>query len=484
MGVMFVVFWWWGSQMIDPDFGGHIKTGELIPTLGVPMTDWYSYTMANFPWIYHGWLSGWLFARLYPFTGYTGLAGIMAVFPVLIALVLLPPRLRSWSLVPLILTAALWFPRMGVRPQVFDWMILAVLWRMLDDEVWWRRGRWWLPLLFLGWSNLHGGFVMGLVVWGAFIGMRFLQYRKLEFLHIGLWILSLAATTFNPYGLRIWEEIWMTMTDPLLKNNISEWTPFFVHFEPPFYMMACMVGVLAWYYRKSLEWWKPGVVGMLFLGSLSSVRHTSLFAVAALPFASELLEKLYHDVAKKKFGKDRYKTFFAILIGIALVWWNWRLGTALWSWKAGQLWSYPDAAIDYLRTENFSGEVFSLYGWGEYLVWKYPEKKVFIDGRMPSWRWESPDPTYLDWGFKDYLAITDEGKYEEAFRRFNVRVVLWKPIDDTEKPEQPWWKEAFDWGGEETYGKKLIQKLKADGWKEVYRDSQGVVYVAPRGEEQ
>ena len=44
---------------------------------------------------------------------------------------------------------------------------------------------------------------------------------------------------------------------------------------------------------------------------------------------------------------------------------------------------FPVAAVEWLRTNNamVTGEMFNAYGWGGYLMWGLPERKVFIDGR-------------------------------------------------------------------------------------------------------
>src|SRR3989344_3712894 len=54
---------------LDPDFGWHIKTGQLILEKGIPYQDWYSYTMPNFPWIDHEWLTDILMYEVYLYFG-------------------------------------------------------------------------------------------------------------------------------------------------------------------------------------------------------------------------------------------------------------------------------------------------------------------------------------------------------------------------------------------------------------------------------
>ena len=47
------------------------------------------------------------------------------------------------------------------------------------------------------------------------------------------------------------------------------------------------------------------------------------------------------------------------------------------------------------------GNMFNEYSWGVYLIWKLPEYKTFIDGRMLSWRDESGYSV-----FEEYVEIT------------------------------------------------------------------------------
>src|SRR3989344_2129018 len=41
---------------LDPDFGWHVRTGQLILERGIPHQDWYTFTMPSFAWIDHEWL--------------------------------------------------------------------------------------------------------------------------------------------------------------------------------------------------------------------------------------------------------------------------------------------------------------------------------------------------------------------------------------------------------------------------------------------
>jgi len=42
---------------------------------------------------------------------------------------------------------------------------------------------------------------------------------------------------------------------------------------------------------------------------------------------------------------------------------------------------FPVRAVDYLRQHSVPGPMYNTYGYGGYLIWSLPERKVFIDGR-------------------------------------------------------------------------------------------------------
>ena len=64
----------------DPDFGWHVRTGELILQEGVPQQDWYSYTMPDFHWIDHEWLTDVLMYKVYSIYGFYFLLLVFLVF--------------------------------------------------------------------------------------------------------------------------------------------------------------------------------------------------------------------------------------------------------------------------------------------------------------------------------------------------------------------------------------------------------------------
>ena len=72
---------------MDPDFGWHIKTGELILKTGIPQTDLFSYTMPSYPFVDHEWLTNILLFLGFEKLGWVYLVIIFNLFAILSILV-------------------------------------------------------------------------------------------------------------------------------------------------------------------------------------------------------------------------------------------------------------------------------------------------------------------------------------------------------------------------------------------------------------
>ena len=141
---------------------------------------------------------------------------------------------------------------------------------------------------------------------------------------------------------------------------------------------------------------------------------------------------------------------------------------------------YPREATVFLEKNLPSGQIFSEYGWGGYLSWKLPQKKVFIDGRMPSWRYKENPSGESGYIMKEYVdMLSDKVSYKEVFEKYGVEVVLWPQkrkarfLDALSQKIEEWLfkKEApFD----------LTIELEKDGWKRVYEDNTSQIFVTPR----
>src|SRR6266480_3296272 len=76
------LFFFRGLFLLDPDFGWHVRMGQVILQSGIPRTDPFSYTMPSYPFVDHEWLTNIVIAFLYSHVGMYGLAIIFSLLTV------------------------------------------------------------------------------------------------------------------------------------------------------------------------------------------------------------------------------------------------------------------------------------------------------------------------------------------------------------------------------------------------------------------
>jgi len=143
---------------------------------------------------------------------------------------------------------------------------------------------------------------------------------------------------------------------------------------------------------------------------------------------------------------------------------------------------YPVKAVAYLSKQDLSsGNLFTLYDYGGYLIWKLPNKKVFIDGRMPSWRRTGIfNPNESGYVFKDYLKMLgDENYFKQMLKKYNIHYVL-LPVPSVNTQKISWVIKFRELVQKLTLFKTNTQVIDSDltkmNFKEIYNDGQFIVY--------
>ena len=190
------------SNLADPDYFWHLRAGQWVfENKKFPVNDPFLWSQANTPWLHHGWLSD---VGMYWVLSIGGSGAISAVIGLLFAATLsvmywcarqYAPTVIALALV--LVGAAVILPWAGPRPQsvtyFFIAFFLAVLLRFKDQGQ--TKLLWVLPGLIIPWANLHGGYIMGIVLIGMLAGLIILE---------SLWESpSLWLATLNIYGSRI-----------------------------------------------------------------------------------------------------------------------------------------------------------------------------------------------------------------------------------------------------------------------------------------
>ena len=237
---------WYSGGISGNDFWWHLKIGEWILENGqVPQTgifSWYA-LQENLPWISHEWLSEILLYLIYSALGPVGILAMSALLALLLLSLLLQVNRTSFLEHPAptsayFLFALLIFPVYFYgRPQIFSvFLLFAVgycLYRFMDGTG--RRLIYWIPVLSILWSNLHGGSAnlpYTLCLMALVSGLLRFEHPRiaenpikrrdaLQLLAVAL--ASMLATAVSPHGFEMIAYPFINMGDALMVNNIGEW---------------------------------------------------------------------------------------------------------------------------------------------------------------------------------------------------------------------------------------------------------------------
>ncbi len=473
--VYFLLFFLKGILTLDSDFGWHIRMGQIILEQGIPKTDPFSYTMPSYPFVDHEWLLDAIVALLYPLIGMNGLSIIFALIGISAFLIQVQRRFSRWALFPMILVYTSVFSIAGVRMQLITWFLFSIFIQLLTHYYKKRiTGYLIVPFLFL-WANLHGGFPLGLVYLVIFYVFHWIQKKKIFWEDCSILLLSIAVTFINPYGYMLWWEEWKVFSDHSLRFSILEWMPafFFINVSMGMYIVISVTLLKRYWRRFSLD---VRIVYVIFLiAGISSYRHMPIWIIISLNPTLTSMEYFYKEVIKYKYGKQRLHIFYKILTVVAVFVSIWEIGFYIFGNKVmNEHTTYPKQAIVFLKNNLPAGNIFSTYEWGGYLDWKLPEKKVFIDGRMPSARWKNPPPNESSYAFEEYRKAKYGSRidFEDIMKKYNVAMIL--------VPRQQKYNEnAVDWIFRYVFkltDKKRNSDDKYKNYRKIYEDNIAVIY--------
>ncbi len=480
----FICFFLRGAIVEDPDFGWHIQAGNHILRQGIPYTDPFSYSMPSYPFVDHEWLSNVFWSLTFNTFGQVPLLAVYTLLAIGSVFLQIIKVEKKWVLLPLFLAGGSLFDFVGIRTQLLTWFFLSILILVFYHKSFWEKWRFVLPVLFLFWANLHGGFGIGLGVLAVMIVGRWLEEKKITRQSLFILFLCFAATLINPFGIRLWWEFWMQLSDSQLRWSIAEWYPAFYFTNFAFWIYFCLSLSLMFRYWKRYRVTELFLYSFLLFEALASMRNIPIWVIISFAFTLRGLSFLYHDATSHLYGSNRftiaYRGFCIIALTLVLP----QIAVFFYGVSVEHIYqnSYPVQAVRYLRRHLPSQQIFSSYDWGGYLIWKLPEKKDFIDGRMPSWRWNANKLGESNYAFADYKKVlSDEVSFSTFAAKYHITTLL-VPAGDLTKPEITFfgfkitdnsWLGRFLFSWRSFY--PVVQEAKKMGWHEVYKDNTAVI---------
>jgi len=393
----------------DADLWARLAVGSLFFQTGHVLTqDIFAYTPTKTLWIDHEWGSGVIF---YTFIHCFGDFGLFILkFTLIFTIFLLVNKIIQLNckksvnidISMLVLLAFAIFPSVvaTVRSQLFTYTFF-VLWICILEKIKRDDNRllWIFPATMLIWVNLHGGFVTGLGLIIIYtIGEALNRKNILKYLKI--FAITLPVTLINPYGINFWKYILEAIS--MQRPHIFEWQhftlqgPFIslfgisVHMFLGFEIIAVLTIILAIKLiitKSDIDWTKILLIIITLYLGLKHQRHLVLFVLTAF----SLLYSYYINIFKSignfiqcKHSENmiikliKIKNISIISILMLLI-----MSQNIFSTKIYAVPSfYPVGAIEFIKQNNLSGNLFVPYRWGSYAMWKlYPQCLVSVDGR-------------------------------------------------------------------------------------------------------
>jgi len=277
------------SQTIfnDGDVSWHIATGQwILDHRAIPHTDPFSYTWFGKPWVPIEWLAEVVLAAAYRLAGYAGIAALVtaALMALHAAVYLNAGRWLRAPLLPVVTMDFVLMPMLLARPHVLTWPLLAFwTWLMLRAREQDRAPPLAAAALMILWTNLHGGYVFGLAIAGAF-GLEALVDSADKARAFRQWLafgLACAlACLVNGNGLEgVLHPLRFTQLQML--PLIDEWKPSSFALTPFFFaVLALTLGIIAWK-RPRLPWVRWLLLATLLGLAFLQVRHQAMLAIVA-----------------------------------------------------------------------------------------------------------------------------------------------------------------------------------------------------------
>jgi hypothetical protein len=407
----------------DGGTGWHIRNGQvMLQTRAFTRTDPFSVDGAGHPWFAWEWLYDLAAGALDASWGLNGVVLLGALVIAVTFFLVLRRAIRDAGLLLAVIFVLLSLCAATIhffaRPHVFSWFLGLVWWTLLDaDESRPQRdGRiWFLPLLMVVWVNVHGGFIVGLILTALYLGAAVIEtpggtraHSKVRRL-TGVFATCALATLVNPYGYYLHAHIYGYLSDRFLMNRVDEFR------SPNFHLVAqqcfaalVLISLLGFALAPKLPR-ASRVLVMLFAVA------SGMYASRNLPFSSILLvlvgAPVWNDIIREAQQHPSLATWLRrwlsgwqafsgrmTRIELDLRGHLWPIvGVIAATWicaHAGQVGSrrvmraqfnpekFPVAACDYLAARNVKDPVWLIDAWGGYMIYRfYPARMAVLDDR-------------------------------------------------------------------------------------------------------
>jgi hypothetical protein len=436
------------------DYWWYLRVGrDTLSSGAIPTLDTFTFSQVGTPVVYHSWAAAMLFWLVHRLGGLP-LTMLMRGFLLAAAYTLV--WATAWRAGAgrlgggLVLLAAVLASsnNWSMRPQIFAYPLFALalflLYRWQAGD---KKAVWGLPFISLLWVNLHGSFVMLILLVGAVLVFGKGDRRSMAAAFAGV----LLATLVNPRGFGAWMYVFNSLTVQSSQQFSGEWLPPVNNGWQMniFFIWLLAFPLLAWISKRRLdrlEWtWFLGFGFLALWGERYVIWFIFIMAVLTACLVANWEKKLSVAPEKEKPAFNITLGLIFMLLSLALLP---GLREKWWEQAPDVTENTPIAATDWLAAHpDLPGPLWSEIGFSSYLEFALPERPTWIDTRFevfPVKQWQ------------DYSAI-DSARYdwESLLDATGVNLLM---VSTQNQPE-------------------LISALdRSEAWYAVYWDKVAVIY--------
>lgn len=458
-----------GRALNDADTFWHIAAGQrMLADKAILTQDVFSHTAAGKPWTSHEWLAEIIMAAVHSFSGLPGVCiffFLIASLSFWLLYIIVRQETTEWfSLFFVALAFIFSSTHLLARPHIFTWLLGGLTFFILRKQ---SKYLYILPLITIFWANLHGGFILGIVLQGIFLVAPFLDsgfpfitknlkdILKKQRASILTLFFSISAVGVNPFGYSLYLFPFQ-VSGGVFAQAINEWLPPNLQREWLFRIFLLFIFFLLTQPIVGATWLDRLFLVFFINAALVHQRHISIASYFLAPYLAKATQHWVNPFFN--FFKTKNATNNHELLKLSK--WTGPIGivflTCVLLFFSSQHFPkqklffehlipipekrFPLGAFEYLSKNRISDVIFNEYSWGGFSIYFLGENlPVFIDGRADM---------YGEQIFGDYIKIVSLHKdLIDILNKHKVNIIFYP----TDSP--------------------LIRYLKTSShWSEIYAD--------------
>jgi fermentation-respiration switch protein FrsA (DUF1100 family) len=429
----------------DGDLARHLRHGRhMLEQGGLIRADPFSFTRPGAPFLGFEYGSQVIYALAERVGGLPAVA-VLAGLLVALTYALLTGFLLKRGVDPLLtsltvgLSIVLGVEHWTARPHLFSFLAVVILLGLLERKSPGRVVGY--AALFTVWANIHGGFVYGWILISLYLIGSLGEmvwspardtWRERSGYYLRLLLTTMAVTLVNPRGLELHRHLWEFFSTPFLRNNTVEFTSpnFHEAGSQVFLAILLLTLVILTLYRQ-----RPTLPRLLVICAgaafaLIAIRNIPLYGLTVLPLLALHVDDGWRRLSALRGIRGRFEATagrtstlpwtlaLALLLGgLALS--HGRIGSLQLIGQNFDPTVFPVDAVARARSAGLDGHLFSELIWGGYVLYGWPEQRVFIDGGTDF---------YGEALFREYIQIVSLASgWRHLLEKWDISLALLPP---------------------------------------------------------